>query len=72
MNRSKTDLVADSVNHWTRALFTLLQQVTSDMRELQGDELAGRAKYAELVMKVRSELSSRNEREHSSSYSHLL
>lgn len=36
---------------------TVLQDATIDLRELQGDELADRAKYAELVMKVRVRLS---------------
>ena len=34
---------------------TVLQDATIDLRELQGDELADRAKYAELVMKVRAQ-----------------
>jgi cytoskeleton-associated protein 5 len=36
------------------ALFSVLQTVTADLRDLQGPELAERAKYAELVMKVRA------------------
>jgi len=35
------------------ALLTVLQDATIDLRELRGEELADRAKYAELVMKVR-------------------
>lgn len=34
------------------ALFTVLHDATHDLRELRGQELADRAKYAELVMKV--------------------
>ena len=34
------------------ALFTVLQEATIDLRELKGEELAERAKYAELIMKV--------------------
>lgn len=37
-----------------RALFVVLQDATKDMRNLEGDELGERAKYAELVMKVSS------------------
>lgn len=33
------------------ALFILLENVASNLRELKGDELAGRARYAELVLK---------------------
>lgn len=36
------------------ALFNVLQQATQDMRELEGLQLDERAKYAELVMKVRT------------------
>lgn len=35
-----------------RALFSILRDATSDLRELDGQELADKAKYAELVMKV--------------------
>lgn len=34
------------------ALFSILKDATFDLRELEGEELADRAKYAELVMKV--------------------
>jgi cytoskeleton-associated protein 5 len=36
------------------ALFSVLQGATCDLRDLRGQELADRAKYAELVMKVSS------------------
>ena len=35
------------------ALFAILQRTTADLRELSAADLAERAKYAELVMKVR-------------------
>lgn len=35
------------------SLFLILERVTLNLRDLQGEELASRAKYAELVMKVR-------------------
>lgn len=38
------------------ALLTVLQDATIDLRQLEGDDLADRAKYAELVMKVRAVL----------------
>jgi hypothetical protein len=36
----------------SRSLFKILERVTLDLREVQGEELASRSKYAELVMKV--------------------
>lgn len=34
------------------SLFLILERVTVNLRDLHGEELASRAKYAELVMKV--------------------
>ena len=35
-----------------RALFVLLEDVTINLRDLYGQQLADRAKYAELIMKA--------------------
>jgi hypothetical protein len=35
------------------SLFLILERVTLNLRDLRGEELSSRAKYAELVMKVR-------------------
>lgn len=44
---------SDELNHAINsALLTVLQDATIDLRDLRGEELADRAKYAELVMKV--------------------
>lgn len=34
------------------SLFLILERVTLNLRDLSGEELSSRAKYAELVMKV--------------------
>lgn len=41
------------------SLFLILERVTLNLRDLQGEELASRAKYAELVMKVSLHVSRR-------------
>ena len=44
--------IADEVGIGSSALLTVLQDATIDLRDLRGEELTDRAKYAELVMKV--------------------
>ena len=49
---SVIEQIADEVGIGSSALLTVLQDATIDLRDLRGEELTDRAKYAELVMKV--------------------